>query len=215
MRKRFHLLFIFFIGILCELNLSLRRINSFAISTPKSFFFSHTGKLGLVLNPSDGLDERDDLSSFFSFSNNAMLFNIPICTTTEFNTTFNLINSTGESISHYLHTKLTNTVTLTGTLHSGTEPGPDDWALPLFGDTDSDSYRKVSYMTNIFTVPAGTLRSINIGFWLNLQIKFNVDSTLNLQIELTLIEQCCINVDNFESTLHQCCISTLIQHNQR
>ena len=27
------------------------------------------------------------------------------------------------------------------------------------------------------------------------------------------MEQCCINVDNVESTLHQCCISTLIQHN--
>ena len=27
------------------------------------------------------------------------------------------------------------------------------------------------------------------------------------------MEQCCINVDNFESTLHQLCISTLIQHN--
>ena len=27
------------------------------------------------------------------------------------------------------------------------------------------------------------------------------------------MKQCCINVDNVESTLHQCCISTLIQHN--
>ena len=33
-------------------------------------------KLGLVLNPRDGLEERDDIFSFFSFSNNVILLDI-------------------------------------------------------------------------------------------------------------------------------------------
>ena len=46
--------------------------------------------LGLVLNPRDGLEERDDIYIFFSFSNNVKLFDIT-------NTTYNyikLINTT-------------------------------------------------------------------------------------------------------------------------
>ena len=42
----------------------------------------------------------------------------------------------------------------------------------------------------------------------------NVDSTLNLQVESTLMKQCCINVDNVESTLHQCCISINVDSTQ-
>ena len=47
-------------------------------------------KLGLVLNPRDGLEERDDIFSFFSFSNNVILLDIT-------NTSYNyikLINTT-------------------------------------------------------------------------------------------------------------------------
>ena len=41
-------------------------------------------KLGLVLNPRDGLEERDDIFSFFSFSNNVILLDIT-------NTSYNYI----------------------------------------------------------------------------------------------------------------------------
>ena len=40
--------------------------------------------LGLVLNPRDGLEERDDIFSFFSFSNNVILLDIT-------NTSYNYI----------------------------------------------------------------------------------------------------------------------------
>ena len=58
-----------------------------------------------MLNPRDGFEERDDIFSFFSFSNNVILFNI---TNTSYNyiklihITPSLLFSIGESISHGL-----------------------------------------------------------------------------------------------------------------